>query len=289
MIRFLSVAVVGVIGLAVSLAGAQAAPVSASETIAEIAMPGGDLPGLPSSPKGKTTIMGGAIRKLDPVRDQFSLEIYGQRPMKILFDERTQIFRDGVKIPLRALRAEDHASVQTVLDGDNVFAVSIHILSQTPDGDCQGHVLSYDPRTGELQIRSSLSPDPVRLYVPANMPIARTGQPAFTSQSSGRNDLVAGTLISASFRPMPGGRDTASRITILATPGSSFQFSGTISQLDLSREILEIVDPRDGKSYEIHFSSAHSATGGDIHLGENVNIKAYYDGARYQAAEIAGQ
>ena len=36
--------------------------------------------------------------------------------MKILFDERTQVYRDGVRIPLRDLRPEDHASVQTILE-----------------------------------------------------------------------------------------------------------------------------------------------------------------------------
>ena len=66
---------------------------------------------------GESTVMGGEIRSVDPVQDQFQLKVFGQRPMKILFDARTQVYRDGKKIPLRDLGSEEHASVQTVLDG----------------------------------------------------------------------------------------------------------------------------------------------------------------------------
>lgn len=58
--------------------------------------------------------------------------------MKILFDQRTQVFRDGVKIPLLDLKPADHASVQTTLDGEKLFAISIHILSQLHRGGTAG-------------------------------------------------------------------------------------------------------------------------------------------------------
>ena len=90
------------------------------------------------------------IRTVDPVRDQLILSVYGTKPMKILYDERTQVYRDGVKTSLSDLRAKDHASVQTVLDGTKIFAVSIHMLSQAPQGECQGQVLSYDAGTGHI-------------------------------------------------------------------------------------------------------------------------------------------
>lgn len=290
MLRFLPVAFLAFFGspvLTVCLLSAQSERLAAPKTVVASANADGDMPALPSVPAGTTTIMGGAIRNLDPVRDQFSLDIYGQRrPMKILFDERTQVFRDGIKIPLRDLRPEDHASVQTVLDGSNVFAVSIHILSQSPEGECQGHVLNYNPQTGDLEVSAAASPRPVKLLVPADASIVREGQIGFTSHSSGPSDLVAGALISATFKLAPGGRDVASRITVLAVPGSSFLFAGTISYLDLPLGVLDVVDPRDGKSYEIHFASAHIPSGGNVHLGESVSVKAYYDGSRYQAAEI---
>src|SRR5271167_1635129 len=52
---------------------------------------------LPSAPKGKSTVIGGSIRSVDRVRDQFMLDVFGGRKLKVLFDERTQIYRDGVK------------------------------------------------------------------------------------------------------------------------------------------------------------------------------------------------
>lgn len=285
-VTFFAAAFLGCAVLAVPLLNAQPDQVAAPKTVVGSTLADGDLPAVPPVPKGSTTIMGGAIRNLDPVRDQFSLNIYGQRPMKILFDERTQVFQDGIKIPLRDLRPEDHASVQTVLDGSNVFAVSIHVLSQLPEGECQGRVLNYNPGTEELDVSAAPFPEPVRLFVPADVSVAREGETAFTSRSSGRNDLVAGALISATFMPMPSGRDVASRITVLAIPGSSFIFVGNISYLDVPSGILDLVDPRDGKSYEIHFDSAHIPASGNVHLGENVVVKAYYGGSGYQASEI---
>jgi hypothetical protein len=44
------------------------------------------LPPLPKTPLGKTTVIGGMIRNVDPVRDQLTLGIYGGgKPIKILF------------------------------------------------------------------------------------------------------------------------------------------------------------------------------------------------------------
>jgi hypothetical protein len=230
--------------------------------------------------------LGGAIRDLDPVRDQFSLHIYGQRALKILYDERTKVYRDGVKIPLRDLHSEDHASVQTILDGTNVFALTIHILSQPPQGDCQGVIMRYDPGTGELTVRSAQSAEPVRLFVSANTAIVREGETTFTSRSSGPRDLVGGALISASFMPEPGGRDLAGRITVLAVPGSTFVFSGSISFLDVRSGLFDVVDPRDGKSYQIHFDSTRIPRSGNLHIGDHVSVRAQYEGSGYEAGEI---
>jgi len=246
----------------------------------------GNLDSLPPLPRGKTTIIGGEIRNFDPVRDQFSLRIYGQRPMKILFDERTQVYRDGVRIPVRDLGPEDHASVQTTLDGANVFAVSIHILSRIPEGECDGRILSFNPNTGELAIASSMSPEPVRLYVPANVSIARVGEPEFTASSSGLSDLVPGSLVSASFEPGAAGRNVTTQIKVLAVPGAAFVFSGNVSFLDMDNGVMVVVDPRDDKSYQIRFDAALLPTTKDLRTGANVTVRAIYDGARYAANEI---
>jgi hypothetical protein len=241
---------------------------------------------LPPLPPGKTTIMGGQIRKFDPVRDQFSLEIYGQRPMKILFDERTQVYRDGVRIPVRELGPGDRASVQTTLDGDNVFAVSIHILSGSPEGECDGRVLSYDRKTGELSVASSMSPAPVKLLVPVNASIERVGEPGFTASQSGLSDLAPGSLISASFESVTAHRNVAKQIKVLAVPGATFVFTGNISFLDMHTGTMALVDPRDGKSYQVRFDSARLPTSETLRTQTNVTVTATYDGTQYAANTI---
>ncbi len=231
--------------------------------------------------------MGGQIRDVDPVRDQFLLHTYGQRPMKILYDERTLVFRDGVKIPLRDLGSEDRASVETILDGSNVFAISIHILSQAMEGDCAGRVLYFDPSTRVLVITSDISPQPVRLEIPASASIAREGEPDFTAVSPGLADLMPGALIRAAFESDSRGSDVAKRITVLAVPGAGFVFYGDISFVDVHDGYFILVDPRDQKSYQIYFDPARFATSQNLRVGLNVTVKAVYDGARYSASEIS--
>lgn len=246
-----------------------------------------DLPGLPPVPEGKTTILGGEIRNLDQVRDQFSLHIYGQRPMRILFDSRTQLYRDGKKIPLQDLNSDNYASVQTVLDGTNIFAVSIHVLSHTPEGELQGRVLNFNRANDELTVRSALSPEPVKLALASNVSIIRKGEPSFASISSGPSDLVAGALVSIEFSPGQNGRDMASRVAVLALPGSSFVFWGKVSFLDLHKGELELVDPRDGKIYQFQFDSTRIPESRNVHLNQIVTVRASYDGSQYTASEIS--
>lgn len=242
---------------------------------------------MPPAPNGKSTIMGGEIRNVDPVRDQFSLRVFGEKPVKILFDERTQFFRDGVKIPLRDLGPEEHASVQTVLDGTDVFALSIHILSQTPQGECQGEISTFNSTTGELTVSSSLSPEPIRIIVPPNTLIARQGQSTFTAEASGLKDLAVGTLVTVRFSPTQKGPAVANQITILAVPGSQFLIAGEVSFLDLNSGQLDVVDPRDEKSYQVFFDSTRIPTARNIHLGDHVRVAATYQAARYVASDIS--
>jgi hypothetical protein len=245
-----------------------------------------DSVSLPPLPPGKTTIMGGQIRNFDPVKDQFSLQIYGQRPMKILFDERTKVYRDGVRIPVRNLGPEEHASVQTTLDGANVFAVSVHILSESPEGECEGRVVRFNSDKGELVVASQLSPAPVTLFVPANASIARVGEQEFTAEPSGLSDLVPGSLVSASFESGAARRNVITQIKVLAVPGATFAFTGNISYLDMRSGIMVLVDPRDGKSYQIRFDSALLPASQSLRPQSNVTVSATYDGTQYAANKI---
>jgi hypothetical protein len=231
-------------------------------------------------------VIGGAIQDVDPVRDQFTLKIFGGKSMKILFDERTQVYHDGKKTPLRDLRPNDHASVETVLDGTSVFALSVHMLSQIPEGEREGEVLNYDQGAHELTVSDTLGRDPIKLSVPAGTDIVRQGQAASSSQGSGSSDLVKGTLISVKFASDHQGRGIASQIAILATPGSAFVFNGNITFLNLGSKLLVILDSSNDKSYKIVFDPARFPISKNLQEGAHVTVTATFDGGNYVASAI---
>jgi hypothetical protein len=237
-------------------------------------------------PRGKSTVIGGSIRAVDSVRDQLTLNVFGGRKLKVLFDERTQVYRDGLKTPLHDLRAGDHVSVETVLDGTTVFARSIHMLSELPEGECQGQVMSYSPADHELTVRDTLSSQPVKLRVPAGTNVVRQGQAASSSADSGSVDFAPGTLISVKFRSDNKGHGVASQVAILATPGTAFVFVGNVASLDLHSGLLVVVDPRDDKRYDVFFDSARFPVSRALHEGTDVTVTAAFDGARYVASAI---
>ena len=275
-----------------TMASAQAAAASTQpqqdDTRRPAAAAEGSSGDLLAMPRGKSTVIGGMISGVDPVRDQLTLKVFGGgRPMKILFDERTQVYRDGIKASLADLRANDHASVETMLDGTTVFARSIHMLSRSPEGECQGQVVSYQAGTGELTVSESLSPELIKLRVPAGTAIVRQGQAASAPGSSGVSDLVKGTLISATFSSDNKGQGIASRIAILATPGSEVSFTGTVTFLDLRSNQFAVAD--NDQSYKIAFDPAAFPATRNLHEGTNVKVTAEFDGTRYVARAITIQ
>lgn len=271
-------------GMALAQQPGAVPPSTTHETGAQIASnmeaPAVFLPDLPAMPRGKSTVIGGSIRNVDGVRDQIVLNIFGGRSMKVLFDERTQVYRDGQKATLRDLRSGEHVSVETMLDGTTVFARSIHMLSKMPEGESQGQVVSYDRGTGELEVRDSLSPEPIKLHISPSTQIVRLGQ------ESTKGDLVPGTLISIHFQADNSGQNVASRIAVLATPGSAFVFSGQVVFLDLHTGLLALVDPRDDKRYEISFEPGRFPISRDVHEGSTVTVTANFDGVRYVASAL---
>ncbi|HET9088496.1 MAG TPA: hypothetical protein VFN53_13335 [Acidobacteriaceae bacterium] len=244
--------------------------------------------GLPPAPRGKSTVLGGAIREVDPVRDELTLHVFGGHPVKILFDARTQFYRNGKKTPLRDLGPESHASIQTVLDGTQIYALSIHALSQSPEGECEGQILSYDSAKGELQVATAISREPVRLHVAQGTPVVLTGQAAVNGVSApaGLSSLVPGSLVSVQFASSGDGEGLANHISILAAPGSAAVFSGNITFLDLHANLLAITDPRDDKRYSISFDPARFPITKKLHQGTPVRVKASFDGSHYVADTI---
>src|SRR3569833_1237718 len=241
---------------------------------------------IPPLPKGTSTILGGSIRDIDPVLDRFVLNIAGVKPMRILYDQRTQLFVDGKRISLNQLRPAEHASVQTTLDGTSVFAISVHILSQMQQGDFSGQVRSYDPTSGDLEIVGDRGGDPIRLRVSSSTTFERKGQVSLSTTPAVTGDLQPGSLVSLQFNPDGKGRGSATRITVLATPGSTFVFTGNLVSLDTRSGMMTVLDPRDDQTYQIGFNPGSLSSIQNIHPGQHVRVSAAYDGTRYIAENI---
>lgn len=260
---------------------------SASVRSANSAVASGSLTDIPPVPKGQSTIFGGSIRDFDPVRDRFMLDVVGEHPMRVLFDERTQVFRDGTKVHLKDLGPEEHASVETTLDGADVFALSIHILSQVPQGEYQGKVLNFDRSTGALTIRASDSRDPLKVFVGMNTQFARKGQRQFISAGSGPADLEPGSLVSITFLSRSPGQAVAKEITVLAVPGSSFIFEGNLVSIDLHSGLLIMADPTDQKDYQISFNAVLFPESKTLHVGDKIRVRAAFNGTTFIANELS--
>jgi hypothetical protein len=287
--RIPEVALVGAVALL--LTGRAVAQTSQQATAADLP-PASHLKPVavvPPLPGGTSTILGGSIRDIDPVLDRFTLHIAGEKPLKILYDERTQLFIDGKRIPLRQLHPAEHASVQTTLDGISVFAISVHILSQLQQGDYSGQVLSYDPISGNLDLVGARGGDPIRLRVSSNTTFERKGQGSATATPAGPGDLQRGSLVSLQFDPDGKGRGSATRITVLATPGSTFVFSGNLIALETHTGKMTVLDPRNEQTYEIEFNPASLSSIQSIHPGQHVRVSAEYDGTRYLAENVTSE
>lgn len=245
---------------------------------------------LPPPPPGNSSVIGGEIRKVDPVRDEITLRLFGSNDkMTVYYDERTQIYQNGRRMDVLDLKPASHASVETTLDGTKVFALRIHMLSTVPEGQCQGQVDRFNPSSRNLVVVSSLSHQPVRIEVPLDTPIVRVGQKEFAAGGSGIGDLMRGSLVSVTFQPGAGGRGVATHIDVLATPGSAFTFSGQISLLDFSSGRLVIIDPHDNQTYNFHFDPYRLHNAHQLHEGESVKVTAEFDGNRYEVTDLAAE
>lgn len=241
---------------------------------------------LPPLPKGKSTVIGGEIQHLNPVLDRFTLKVFGGGTMKILFDERTQVFRNGVRIPVLDLRPDDHASVETTLDGSRVFALRIHMLTHLPQGQTEGQVASYAPQSRRLTIDAELSQQPIVLDVPPNTPISRVGETTFSAGQGGDADLVPGSLVRVTFTASGTGRGVATYVAVLATSGAHFVFGGVLRSLDMATGQMIIVDPRDNHRYPISFDPAQFSESRNLRLGSHLRVTARFDGRHYVATAI---
>ena len=221
------------------------------------------LPALPAVASRKISLVGGKIEKLDRLRDQFTLQIFGGGKMKIYFDPRTRIYNNGAEASVSDLRPGDRVSIDTVLDGSTIFARNIRLKSASA-GEGQGVVVSYRGDKGELLLRDALSPTPLKLRVSSQTRLLDH------DHAGSANDLVPGTLVAVKFGPQQNGFNPVNEVSILATPGAGFTFVGRVTALDLSTGLLVLTSATDGKTYEIYLDPSAMTLADNLHPSADV-------------------
>ena len=260
---------------------ARSASQPATEASSDIAIdPASLLPDLPKLPTAKASLIGGTIGRLDRVRDQITVQIFGGGNVKISFDTRTHVFRNGDQASVSDLRQGDRVYIETILDGSTVFARAIRLKTSTFVGESQGIITSYRADKGELQIRDALSPQAVKIRVTSQTRIVDGAHAASTSK------LAPGTLVAIKFGPRQDGGEVAREVSVLATPGESFTFAGQVTAIDLRLGLLVLTSSIDHKTYEIYLDPSVVGVDDNLRPAADVTVLTRFQGNRYVARSV---
>ncbi|MFZ1928663.1 MAG: hypothetical protein WAU50_05985 [Candidatus Sulfotelmatobacter sp.] len=255
-------------------------PVAVTPENADIVVdPASLLPDLPTLPPTKASLIGGTIQRVDRVRDELTVRVFGGGKMKVFFDTRTHIYNGNALGATPDLRVGDRVYLDTILDAGNIFARNIRLATHTAGGKSQGVVISYQSGKNELLLRDLLSPEAVKLRLTPNTQVVQDGHAAYANQ------LVPGTLVDVDFISQKDDRD-AQKISILAVPGTDFTFAGVVTSLDLHIGLLVLTSQTDRKTYEIYLDPAAITVDDGLHAGANVTTVARFDGSRYVARTL---
>lgn len=237
------------------------------------------LPDLPSLRPSKASLIGGTIDKLDRVRDQVTVQVFGGGKMKIAFDTRTHIYNNGALASASDLRRGDRIYVDTILDGSTIFAKNIR-LKNASAGESQGVVISYRGDKGELVVRDMLSPRPLTIRLTSQTRLVHG------DHSAPASELAPGTLVAVKFGPQHDGSDVAREVSVLAVRGASFTFAGVVTAVDLRLGLLVLTSVTDHKTYEISLDSSLLPVDDSVRPGADVTVLSRFDGNRYVARSV---
>jgi len=249
---------------------------SESETLVD---PASLLPDLPKLPPAKASLIGGNIGRLDRVRDEITVQVFGGGKMKISFDPRTRFYRDGTEARLSDLRQGDRIYIDTILDGSTVFARAIRVKTSGSSGESQGIITSYRADKGELQMRDALSPQTIKIHVTPQTQVLEGGHTVSSSA------LLPGTLVAVKFGARQEGGEVAREVSLLARPGASFTFAGQVTAIDLRLGLLVLTSSTDRKTYEIYLDPSVRVDD-SIQPNTNVTVLTRFEGNRYVARSV---
>lgn len=238
-------------------------------------------------PAGKSTLIGGTLEKLDRVRDVLTVRAFGGSGIKLQFDPRTRIYRDGKAASPADLKPGERIYVDTILEGTAIFARGIRFHSNSPDAESEGAVVSYHADQAELWVRDPIFPEALRVRLAPSTRLVQGDKTVSASQ------LTPGTLVAVKFDPEKTGPPVAREISVLAFPGSDFTFSGSVVAVNLRTGVLILTSATDHKDYEIHFDPENVSGPGLDELrqgaekGDVISVVARFDGTRYTAQDLS--
>lgn len=237
------------------------------------------LPAVPALPAQKASLIGGTVDKMDRVKDELTIRVFGGGKMKVAFDARTKILKNGDPALPSDLRRGDHVSIDTILNSSAVFARTIRLTTSIP-GESQGTVTAYHDANHELEVRDRLSPRILKLRLTPQTRISDQGKNASPTE------LANGTLVSIRFGPQREGRNTVEEITVLAVPGRNFTFVGHVTNVDFRTGLIVLTSSTDGKTYEISYDPADTKIGDTMGQAADVTVIARFEGNRYVAQSV---
>jgi len=233
--------------------------------------------GLPPLPKTPVTLIGGRVTHIDRVRNRLTVQPFGGKKMKIDFDERTHIYREGAETTQLGIRKGDRVYVDTQLDSTHVFARNIRVENEPNLADARGQIIRFDPEHGRLILRDELTSQPVTFEMAKDATVSGKGRSL--------DDLKAGALVNVHFSSEGEDRGVADEVFITAAPGETFTFAGKLLYLDLSRGLFAVQNNTDKKTYEIRFDPA-SREARSLSVGSDVVVSATFEGDGYKATTI---
>jgi hypothetical protein len=99
------------------------------------------------------------------------------------------------------------------------------------------------------------------------------------------SELASGTLVSFTFVPGPEG-PIVNELSILASPGTVYTFSGQVADLNLQKGLLVLEDSSSHKTYDLFFDpDGRHATEG-LNIGANVTARTQFDGKQYRVRDL---
>ena len=231
-------------------------------------------------PKKDMSLIGGTALKVDKIRNRVEVQPFGGgKRWDLRFDDRSHIYRDGRETTVMGINKGDRIYADTMVVDGHVFARNLRVVTTSAPAESRGQVTAYDARTGRVDIRDSLTGQPVTFFV--------TNQTAMNKRGTAASpqDLKPGALLDVMFAPGRHG-GTADQISILAAPGEDFIFAGKVTNLDLSRGVLNVDNESDGKNYEVRFAPANLDDPNALRVGKDITARAQFDGKQYHANQV---